>query len=197
MKIKSFLILAVILLAGCIDVDDLGAYWDKGTVDPVLEGRWKMTPAPGVDTSSSEGDKYYIFKKTGDHYVLEEEVDKAEDDNDDMLVKTLESGGHKFMMLYEPRQEAEAVKPGSLWPYKIEGDKIEFRRIAAAQVGEMERITENIIAAEAMGGTWTFKIPKLDEPSLEALAKVSNAPDLWEIWATGEKIQAEKTEEPK
>ena len=34
------------LLASCISVDDFGAYWDKGFVDPALTGTWQKADSP-------------------------------------------------------------------------------------------------------------------------------------------------------
>ena len=53
-------------IKGCIPVEDFGEYWEKGTIDPVLEGHWKQLE---VEFRSEEN--YLSFVKSGDHYVCE------------------------------------------------------------------------------------------------------------------------------
>jgi hypothetical protein len=41
MKRHFLPIIAFLLLSSCTEVEDFGAYWGKGVVDPALAGTWK------------------------------------------------------------------------------------------------------------------------------------------------------------
>lgn len=48
MRSRHFVLAAIVLTGlmfwtvGCIPVDDLAGYWEKGIVDPKLEGHWRQ-----------------------------------------------------------------------------------------------------------------------------------------------------------
>jgi len=62
---------------GCIPIDDLAGYWDKGIIDPNLEGHWKQL---GLQFRSE--DNYVSFVKSGEHYLQES--------NNDLSINTKE-----------------------------------------------------------------------------------------------------------
>ena len=46
------LLLAALVIQGCIAVEDFGGSWTKGTADPALEGNWKKIGLAGVAAAS-------------------------------------------------------------------------------------------------------------------------------------------------
>ena len=86
----------LLLLAGaCIPVDDLGEYWDTGTIDPAIEGHWK-----NADEEFRSQDHYISFTKSGDLYLVEF---ISADGPPNMRparhqAKTLAWGKHKYLM---------------------------------------------------------------------------------------------------
>ena len=50
-------------LTSCVFVNDFGTYWDKGFVDPALEGSWIRRSCAGVD--SVFGPDEWRFTKNG------------------------------------------------------------------------------------------------------------------------------------
>lgn len=107
------IVLAVLMFwgAGCIPVDDLAGYWDKGTIDPNLEGHWKQ-----LGTQFRSEDSYVSFVKSGENYLQEsntalfipEGVPKV-----GIRTKTLLFGKHKFLM-YDVAQYYRDLNKASL-----------------------------------------------------------------------------------
>ena len=58
-------IIAFIVLQGCIAFKDVDQYWEKAKLDPLLQGEWK---AAGIAEPSQN--KYLIFCKDGDNYRI-------------------------------------------------------------------------------------------------------------------------------
>ena len=113
---NSFLAAIVLSLlmfwgAGCIPVDDLGGYWDKGIIDSKLEGHWKQL---GVQFRTE--DNYVSFVKSGEHYLQEsntalfipEGIPKV-----GIRTKTLLLGKHKFL-IYDVAQYYRDISKASL-----------------------------------------------------------------------------------
>jgi len=81
---------------GCIPVEDLGEYWDKGTIDSELEGHWKKT---GVEFQIE--DNYISFIKVNDHYKVKSAgayMPMPMEEAPEQICKTLNIGNHKFLM---------------------------------------------------------------------------------------------------
>jgi hypothetical protein len=107
------IVLSVLIFwsAGCIPVDDLGGYWDKGVIDPALEGHWKQL---GMKFRSE--DNYVSFVKSGEHYLQEsntalfipEGVPKV-----GIRTRTLLLGKHKFL-IYDVAQYYRDLSKASL-----------------------------------------------------------------------------------
>lgn len=88
--------LVLFYLFGCIPVDDLGEYWDKGIIDPQLEGSWKLD---GVEYPSQN--QYLTFSRNKDCYDLISNSSDHTSPTKSIPVpcKTLVIGKHKFLML--------------------------------------------------------------------------------------------------
>ena len=71
MKKHLLPVVAILLLSSCTTVDDFGAYWDKGFVDPALEGTWKKIGLPGVKLDSIPGSDKLVFVKDGRSYSVQ------------------------------------------------------------------------------------------------------------------------------
>jgi hypothetical protein len=125
-----FLALLAILLSSCINVENFGAYWDKGTIDTALAGDWKKIRVPGEELGSTPGPELLRFEKAGTFYrflsinpiTKDLRLDVAEQrkkDNDDrMRVRTLKIGTRSFMMEHQDNDKAEGI----LQRYEIHGD---------------------------------------------------------------------------
>lgn len=81
---------------GCIPVEDLGGYWEKGIIDPNIEGHWKQL---GVEFRFE--DKYISFIKAGEYYLQKQKTAAFIPDyvpEVGIRTKTLVLGRHKFLM---------------------------------------------------------------------------------------------------
>jgi len=55
-------LLSLAILGGCILVDSFGEYWEKASIDPILEGNWQHVTARGDKVTfhlNSSEDSYY------------------------------------------------------------------------------------------------------------------------------------------
>lgn len=100
--IRKLLLLAIfstvvsLCAVGCIPVEDLGEYWNKGTIDSELEGHWKKT---GAEFQSE--DNYISFIKVNDHYKVKSAgayMPMPMEEAPEQICKTLNTGNHKFLM---------------------------------------------------------------------------------------------------
>ena len=191
----TLMAVSVFVLAGCLEVDNLGAKWDEGTVDPALSGEWLMKQ---TSAESDQNIKNYTFTPMGTtHYNLAPSGDLQ----DSMLAKTLDVGGMKFLMLKEPDTSSEIKKPGgAMWRYNLaveigdpesEADDkatLEFTRLVPAKSAEIEKLSGGLIMPRQAGDTSLYAIQVLDEASITALTALAADPTLWEVWASGEKV---------
>ncbi len=96
--LSPFCLLALVLLASCIPIEAFGEYWDKGIVDPDLDGHWKK-----IGCTFLSQDQYMSFLKEDDHYAL---IHKGAEwtggegmPDVSIPAKTLIIGKHKFLMM--------------------------------------------------------------------------------------------------
>lgn len=64
-------VLTTLLVSSCTTVESFGAYWDKGILDPALEGTWKKVGLPGENTKSIPGPDTLRFTRDGTAYRLQ------------------------------------------------------------------------------------------------------------------------------
>jgi len=111
MRVLCILILSF-SLSGCFIIKDFGAYWDSGTIDGNLSGKW---------VSENDKGKVINFIPTDTHIAQK---------GTDNIMKTLELGEHKFMMLVsnnskgnigQRNQKKKSVN--MLVNYEVKGDK--------------------------------------------------------------------------
>ena len=103
-------LVAFLVLSSCTPVEDFGAYWDKGVVDPALEGRWKKIGIPGQDLSSTPGADQLLFVQDGLSYSWEminpidstlpaDVAEQRSKDNDGRwALRTLKIGDHLHVL---------------------------------------------------------------------------------------------------
>jgi hypothetical protein len=124
-------LMAVLVLSACTSVDDFSLYWDKGVVDPALEGTWQMVGLPGLpaeEIGSIAAPTWWRFTKSGSSY-LEQGINPVDptadpkaiaqriaDNESHMLARTLRIGRHHLLMQRDPRGGR-----GALTRYEIQG----------------------------------------------------------------------------
>jgi hypothetical protein len=132
MKRVTLAVLAAVTLASCTTVDDFGAYWDKGIVDPALEGSWKKVGLPGEPINSIPSPDTLRFTRDGSAYAAQalNPIDPAAsadaraqqqaDNGRQMAVRTLRAGTARLMMVRSPGGDG----PGLIMRYDVQGDTL-------------------------------------------------------------------------
>ena len=122
-------VVAFLVFSSCTPVEDFGAYWDKGFVDPALAGRWQKLGMPGQNIDDIPGADQLLFEKDGlsyswkminpiDSRLSAEEAAQREKDNDSgWALRTLKIGNHLFWAFVAP-----GGKKGNIIRYEIQGD---------------------------------------------------------------------------
>jgi hypothetical protein len=130
MKRHLLPMVALLLLASCTAVEDFGAYWGKGAVDPALEGTWKKIGRPGTKPESTAGSDQLVFVKDGQSYLMQainpieqglpDEVarQRKEDNDARFTVRTLRIGNHSYFMV----RGTDGKPNGVIERYEITGD---------------------------------------------------------------------------
>lgn len=157
---RIFFLLPALFFAGCMVVEDFGSYWDKGTLDPFVEGRWISNDKKACGS--------YILE--GDHYISS--------DNSFEQMKTLEVNGSKFLMSWN--KQPEDVKYGSsknMIKYTADENKLVFFNPKREKQEEFET-TYDTTNFEI--GKHSVRIKVLDEKTIEILGSVGANPDYWE-----------------
>ena len=186
---------AILIFAqGCIPVFDLGEYWQKGTIDPALEGHWKMR---GVRNPSQ--DEFISFIKSGDLYL--EETTQATNPKGQpksrFKTRTLTLGAHMFLMYgdldkffdgaSDPGKETRkrgfkgglfryAITDGTLNMYVLK-DGILAKAIESGQVAGMD------------DDYMPLALAKLDEKTIAFVMRLADQPGNWKEPKSYERVQ--------
>ncbi len=103
---------AALLLSSCIPVQDFGGYWNRGTVDSSLLGKW-----PAKNSQDYE----LVTERKGVYYI--DEVKKGRKQPEDgMVAKTLYAGKYTFLMLKDPKSDINV----GIARYKIKHRTLQF-----------------------------------------------------------------------
>lgn len=108
---KWLALASLLLLAACIDVDDMGGIWAKGTLDPALEGTWML-----IDdhTQGKQVDSWQVSRQ-GDVYLIQKIGEKDEPS----LARTIAVNGHSYLLL-----KSHQNNEGALLRYAMEKGKV-------------------------------------------------------------------------
>ena len=193
-------------IKGCIPVEDFGEYWEKGAVDPALEGHWKQ-----LDVEFRSEENYLSFVKSGDHYVCE--VSSAYFMPQDMpqvgiRAKTLTAGKHRFLMFdlqqyYEDMKAAmrkaasemgedvdektlqqmlqmpETTVKGVLQRYSLEEGTLSIYMLDEAVLAEQIKSGNVKGRQPAQGAMMETALSKLDNETVQFLARLADEPKYW------------------
>jgi len=190
-------ICAVLVMSSCTPVDDFGLYWDKGFVDPALEGSWKKIRPAGEDPDAVLGPDLWRFTRSGATYSLQgiNPVDETagpninaqqEADNEATIVRTLRIGKSLFMMQRDPASPEGTivryeVRRGVLNEYSIEnGAGVAF---VNAKYPTAKNITQNTGEGEYV------VIGTFDDEVFRALSEIADNPRYWFIIRSYKKVR--------
>ena len=188
-------IIACLSMIGCIPVGDFGAYWDKGVLDPDLEGHWKQK---GVAFRSQ--DQYSSFEKVDTYYRHKSiSVDRPRRGKGfpeiEQQARTLMAGKYRFLMVRylqhalseKEGQAADKMPPKwvcGLVRYAIENGELQVYALkdnALARAIREKRINGEI-PGKPEPDTLDLSVPSitlLDEKTVQTLAVLANKADNW------------------
>jgi hypothetical protein len=188
---KVLPLLAVVLLSSCITVDDFGAYWDKGFVDPALAGTWKIIGVPREALDGGPWPERLRFTKNGRSYALqginpidsgmtaEQAAEQARNNETREAARTLTIGRHAFLM-QRPQQGGQdgmlvryEVRGGILSQYIMDfGEALEFM---AAKHPAARNITSHDVDAHFID------IQTFDDEVFQILSEIADVPRYWGV----------------
>ena len=159
--------LMMVGLAGCINVDDFGGYWEKGVLDPKLEGTWSFVKG------ENDPEAPIMFIKEDDYYLMKSaDEEQAEDEH----IKTLNVGEHTFFLILMEENS------GGIMRYKIDGDSLTtytLKEDVLKKAIENNEVDGTIEHDSLMGDVPHLSV--LDEATLKFLAGLADKPDHWKV----------------
>ncbi len=171
-------------------MENFGAYWDKGFVDPALEGSWKKIGIPGEKLSDTPGADQLLFTKDGTSYAMQAinpvtddlppdvAAQRKKDNEGRYLLRSLKIGGLVFfMMRYGDRPD------GILQRYEIKGDILEEYFIengAAVDLLQSKYPTAANITKNRGEGRYVV-IDTFDDEVFRILAEMAADPKYWDL----------------
>lgn len=184
-------VLAALALSSCTSVDSFGAYWDKGIVDPALEGTWKKVGLPGEDIDRIPGADTRRFVRDGTAYLAQElnPIDPAappdvrarqQADNDlRSAVRTLRIGNALLMMVRYSGGQGQ----GLITRYEIHGTTLReywienSRAVAFLAINHQEarNIRRNV------GEGSYVVIGTFDDEAFQVLSEMAATPAYWRL----------------
>ena len=183
--------LVLLMLSSCTPVDDFGAYWDKGFVDPALEGTWKKIGRPGQDLNATPGADQLLFAKDGQSYswqainpldsTLSDDVaaQRRKDNDARWALRTLKIGNHVFFAIRGP----EGNRSGMMIRYQVQGDLLLEDVIdngAAVDFLEAKHPTARNIHKNKAEGRYVV-IETFDDEAFQILSEISDDAAYWEL----------------
>ena len=190
MKRLLLCVAAALAMASCVPVDDFGAYWDKGVVDPQLEGTWKTVGPPRREPEAG-GIARLRFKRAGSLYsfemmgAIDPAASPAEDGARAFNARTLRIGKRKLLM----QRNGEAPYDGILTSYEITGRTLSEYWLQGNVVLRFLRTrhpgAKNIHKNEGEGDF--LVIGTFDDDVFRILSEIADDPVYWRLAARYEK----------
>jgi hypothetical protein len=174
---KLLLIIATLSLSSCIPVDDWGVYWDKGTIDKRLAGKWINVPANSIqsrETRHNIDGVIELVEKAG-VYELSTPSGKAEGEPSSSA-KTISAGPYELLAIADK-------KGGTINRYKVTPQNLEFCQPIALEVmdfikREYPNAADRMIA-NTHGNGPILKIGSLSDETVRILSGIPNTGQYW------------------
>jgi hypothetical protein len=191
MKPFCLCLVAVLGLSSCTEVKDFGLYWDKGFIDPALEGSWKKLGQPGKNRDSVPGPDLWRFTRNGSSHSLQsinpvdetarpDVVERQKADNEERVsVRTLRIGKHLFLMQRGPAGQGVSgivrydVQRGTLQEYWTDnGAVVEFLMAKHPTAKNIKK---------AVGPGVSVVIDTFDDEVFRVLSEIADNPAYWTL----------------
>lgn len=183
-RVTGLLALAV-FLSGCFVVEDVREVWETASLDPALEGVWKI---PGDVPFNDEF--LNITKKDGSYsaeiFYADPSRQKSMKESPSLelfglsQLKTIRKGDATFVLSVTTKTLAAAKKKskfeGELRRYTIQGDKLVLYDI------DKKTFEDAVQNGEVTGGaSLGFGLKSLDEKTWDFLVRTAAKPECWTI----------------
>ncbi|MCM3880109.1 MAG: hypothetical protein ND807_08380 [Vicinamibacterales bacterium] len=192
MKRHLLPLLGCFILWACTPVDDFGAYWLRGGVDPVLEGTWKKIGLPGErdDLTGIPGPDMMVFEKNGSSYSLHFVNPGASKEENEAAwtMRTLEIGKHGFMMMKGKADGSD----GYLEQYEIHGDILDENVLengAGVDWLKAKHPTAANIVKNTGEGSYVV-IKTFDDEVFRILSEIADDPVYWMMQCQYKKVES-------
>ena len=196
MKKLCLCVAATLAMVSCIPVDDFGTYWDKGVVDPALDGTWKNIGLPGSSPEERLGARELRFTRTGSFYSMNmvgidpsmapEVLERVRRRNARAgSARTLRLGKRKLLM----KRNGEAPYDGVITSYEIRGRTLSeywFQGDAAVEALEARHPGAKNIHKNDGEGDFVV-IGTFDDEVFRILSEIADDSDYWILTARYEK----------
>ena len=191
-------VVVLLLFSSCIPVGDFGVYWDKGVVDPTLEGTWKKIGIPGEDVDATPGADQLRFTKDGQSYswqainpldsTLSDDAaaQRRKDNEARWALRTLKIGNHLFFAARGP----EGNRGGMLNRHQGQGDFLLEDTIengAAVDFLETKHPTARNIHKNKAEGRYVV-IDTFDDEVFQILSEISDDAAFWVLQCRYRKV---------
>ena len=189
----------VVIQTACLDVENFGVYWDKGFVDPALEGSWKKIGLRGQKINDTPGPDIWRFTKDGTSYSLQginpidpsspaDKIAQAQADNDTRVpVRSLRVGDYLLLMQFAPDPSGQ----GWMERYEVKGDTLREYWIenstAVDYVLDRRPTPRNITKNTGEGRR--LVIHTFDDEVFQVLGELGNKSRYWRLTCEYKKIR--------
>lgn len=170
MRIMLFGAMGILLmLSGCIIVNNFNEYWEHGTRDPALDGVWHMpnSQRPALVFSPSDKD-YYV--------TVPDDVEQKSTPSEEHA-RTLTIGSHTFLMIKTTKEQLG----GDLVLYTVKEDKL---TLYAPVKSKRESFEKSYAGTNIETTSQTARIKTLDVRTVRILQSLAAKPDYWQVTGT-------------
>ena len=191
MKRFCVCLLAVLIQAACIGVEDFGAYWNRGVIDPALEGTWKKIGLPGENRDGIPGPDQWRFTKAGSTYTVyainpldptlapDINEQRRKDSEQGETARSLKIGQSVFLMTTAPPGGGK----GRLERYRVQGDTLEQYQVLNGRAVDFLKTRHpeaKNIRGNTSEGTYVV-VETFDDEVFQILSEISDDPGYWEL----------------
>lgn len=188
---RTFLLCSLLLLTGCIDVDNAGDMWSKAALDPALEGFWKYSNEDDPDPVIG----FIRLRKENDYYVtdlFDRKNQPLKEKDSVFYIKSLMLGKNTYMLV---RDASKLDKPiAMIWPYRIKDAMLQTYQLkgcTGCSAMDISKVAAAIKQDPARMGSRvvSLRIGQLNDRTLSELDYVFLHNTSWTPWIQGEKLK--------
>lgn len=174
---KRFLMLGMtlLLLAGCLSVDDFGDSWAQAKLDPALAGRWQKVQSKGEKTVEQ-----VVFTELDGAYDVIATTDgqPAEDFTSPYPVRSLTLGPYQFLLSRNRGLGGDMVR------VRPSGRQLEFYTLQSDAARKLLKTANDNLNFSA----YSVGIRRLDATTAAWLAAVPDTPAYWHKTVTYRRV---------